>query len=79
MIPPNEFIPFAEQTGYIKAITGWVLNEGGGNAYQQHRHRPFDDRSGAQLGLRVVAEGVEPRQPLKQLACRDAIRRRATF
>jgi diguanylate cyclase (GGDEF)-like protein len=25
-IPPMEFIPFAEQTGYIKAITLWVLN-----------------------------------------------------
>jgi len=24
-IPPIEFIPFAEQTGYIKAITHWVL------------------------------------------------------
>ena len=27
-IPPNDFIPFAEQTGYIRAITTWVLNEG---------------------------------------------------
>jgi predicted signal transduction protein with EAL and GGDEF domain len=25
-IPPSEFIPFAEQTGYIKAITLWVMN-----------------------------------------------------
>ncbi|MBU0602956.1 MAG: EAL domain-containing protein [Gammaproteobacteria bacterium] len=25
-IPPVEFIPFAEQTGYIKAITLWVMN-----------------------------------------------------
>jgi diguanylate cyclase (GGDEF)-like protein len=25
-IPPFEFIPFAEQTGYIKAITLWVMN-----------------------------------------------------
>jgi diguanylate cyclase (GGDEF)-like protein len=25
-IPPAEFIPFAEQTGYIKAITLWVMN-----------------------------------------------------
>ncbi|MEW6120814.1 MAG: EAL domain-containing protein [Pseudomonadota bacterium] len=27
-VPPNDFIPFAEQTGYIKAITNWVLNQG---------------------------------------------------
>ncbi len=25
LVPPNEFIPFAEQTGYIRAITQWVL------------------------------------------------------
>jgi diguanylate cyclase (GGDEF)-like protein len=27
MVPPNEFIPFAEQTGYIKAITRWVVEK----------------------------------------------------
>jgi EAL domain-containing protein (putative c-di-GMP-specific phosphodiesterase class I) len=27
MIPPNHFIPFAEQTGKIRAITLWVLKE----------------------------------------------------
>ncbi|HVK55700.1 MAG TPA: EAL domain-containing protein [Burkholderiales bacterium] len=26
-VPPIEFIPFAEQTGYIKAITKWVLEQ----------------------------------------------------
>ena len=26
-IPPMEFIPFAEQTGYIKTITQWVMNQ----------------------------------------------------
>ena len=25
LVPPMEFIPFAEQTGYIRAITQWVL------------------------------------------------------
>lgn len=27
MVPPNEFIPFAEQTGYITRITRWVVGE----------------------------------------------------
>jgi len=26
-IPPGEFIPFAEQTGYIKAVSHWVIAE----------------------------------------------------
>jgi diguanylate cyclase (GGDEF)-like protein len=25
VVPPSEFVPFAEQTGYIRAITQWVL------------------------------------------------------
>ncbi|GAB3260660.1 putative bifunctional diguanylate cyclase/phosphodiesterase [Chitinimonas naiadis] len=25
-VPPNEFIPFAEQTGYIREVTRWVLS-----------------------------------------------------
>ncbi len=28
MVPPNDFIPFAEQTGKIGALTLWVVNEG---------------------------------------------------
>ena len=28
MVPPNEFIPFAEQTGKISALTIWVVREG---------------------------------------------------
>jgi diguanylate cyclase (GGDEF)-like protein len=27
LVPPNLFIPFAEHTGYIKVLTGWVLQE----------------------------------------------------
>ncbi len=27
MIPPGDFIPFAEQTGYIRVVTRWVLRE----------------------------------------------------
>ncbi|MEQ1591690.1 MAG: EAL domain-containing protein [Thiobacillaceae bacterium] len=38
MVPPNDFIPFAEQTGYIKAITHWVLNEGLRQCAEWDRH-----------------------------------------
>lgn len=27
MVPPMEFIPFAEQTGFVRQITGWMLGE----------------------------------------------------
>ena len=27
LVPPSLFIPFAEHTGYIKVLTGWVLQE----------------------------------------------------
>ncbi|HYC38756.1 MAG TPA: EAL domain-containing protein [Usitatibacter sp.] len=36
-VPPSEFIPFAEQTGYISAITRWVLARGIEQCGQWHR------------------------------------------
>jgi diguanylate cyclase (GGDEF)-like protein len=27
LVPPSEFVPFAEQTGYIRVITQWVIGE----------------------------------------------------
>jgi len=26
-VPPDQFIPFAEQTGYIRSVTRWIVNE----------------------------------------------------
>jgi len=43
-VPPSEFIPFAEQTGYISAITRWVLARAIAQAGEWHR---------AGLGVRV--------------------------
>ena len=37
MVPPGDFIPFAEQTGYIRQISRWVLGEGIRQAAQWHR------------------------------------------
>jgi len=44
MIPPLHFIPFAEQTGFIREITPWVLRQVIEDAAQWYRN-----------GLRVVA------------------------
>ncbi len=37
MIPPMQFIPFAEQTGFIREITPWVLRQVIADAAQWHR------------------------------------------
>jgi diguanylate cyclase (GGDEF)-like protein len=50
-VPPSEFIPFAEQTGYISAITRWVLAHAIEQAGEWHR---------AGRGLRVCVN-VSPR------------------
>jgi len=36
-VPPNDFIPFAEQTGYISAITEWVLKRAIAQCAHWHR------------------------------------------
>jgi EAL domain-containing protein (putative c-di-GMP-specific phosphodiesterase class I) len=36
-VPPGEFIPFAEQTGFMREITRWVLAEGARFAAQMQR------------------------------------------
>ena len=42
--PPSEFIPFAEQTGYISAITRWVVSHAIAQCGEWHR---------AGMGIRV--------------------------
>jgi EAL domain-containing protein (putative c-di-GMP-specific phosphodiesterase class I) len=36
-VPPSEFIPFAEQTGYISSITRWVMGRAIEQAGEWHR------------------------------------------
>ena len=36
-VPPSEFVPFAEQTGYISAITRWVVSRAIQQAGEWHR------------------------------------------
>ena len=44
-VPPSEFIPFAEQTGYISEITRWVLKRAVAQCGEWHRQG---------LGIRVA-------------------------
>ncbi len=37
MVPPGLFIPFAEQTGFVRQLTGWVLGEAARQAVQARR------------------------------------------
>ncbi len=46
MVPPDRFIPFAEQTGYIKAITRWVIE----NACMEIARW---ERSGLRVGVSI--------------------------
>lgn len=55
-IPPDEFIPLAEQTGVIKPLTGWVVNE----ALQQN---VAFDRLGHRLNISVNLSARNLREP----------------
>lgn len=53
-IPPNEFIPFAEETGFMRELTQWVLAEGSRFAAEM-------ERAGLDLrvSLNVAAQDIE--------------------
>jgi diguanylate cyclase (GGDEF)-like protein len=38
LVPPVKFIPFAEQTGFIRELTGWMIERGAKLLHQLHGH-----------------------------------------
>jgi diguanylate cyclase (GGDEF)-like protein len=52
VVPPIEFIAFAEQTGYVRAITRWVLERAITQCVTWRRRRSQDQRFGQHLGAR---------------------------
>ena len=52
LVPPSEFVPLAEQTGYIRTITQWVLGQADRPMRGVAQPRPADERLGQHLGLR---------------------------
>ena len=67
MIPPDEFIPVAEQTGLIVPLTDYVLTE---SLVQQARwaRRGYDLVVAVNLSPRVVGDGNLPRLVAQRLA-----------
>ncbi|MFN3579449.1 MAG: EAL domain-containing protein, partial [Pseudomonas sp.] len=57
LIPPDRFIPLAEQNGLIVQIGAWVLNEACRQAWEWHQQG---------LGLEKIAVNLSPRQFIQQ-------------
>ena len=56
-IPPNEFIPLAEQTGFMRDLTAWVVADGGRFAARLSREQ-LDTR----VSVNVSAQDIESPQ-----------------
>lgn len=56
-IPPNEFIPLAEQTGFMRELTAWVVADGGRFAARLSREQ-LDTR----VSVNVSAQDIESPQ-----------------
>jgi len=67
-IPPDEFIPMAEQTGLIRPLTQWVLNEGLGFLAEL-------EGSGERISLSVNISAMNLRDPGFADQVRDALKR----
>ena len=53
-VPPVNFIPFAEQTGYIGAITNWVLESAIGQCSRWHR----EGSTGLRVSVNISARDL---------------------
>ena len=61
LIPPDQFIPMAERTGFIKSLTIWALNEGVSQA-RAWRQQGFDIPVGVNLSARTLHDMNLPEQ-----------------
>ncbi|HEX2012766.1 MAG TPA: EAL domain-containing protein [Roseateles sp.] len=59
LLPPMQFIPFAEQTGFIRSLTAWVIEESARVA-QQARQRGLPLRISVNLSTRDLLDQELP-------------------
>ena len=69
-IPPIDFIPFAEQTGYIKQVTRWVIEHTFHQVGQWHRDG-LDVMVSVNISTRDLGGADLPELVAKQLAVND--------
>lgn len=67
-VSPDDFIPYAEQTGYIQAVTRWVLNEAA-------RQSVAWDASGWPIDISVNISARDLMNPEFPEACASILRR----
>jgi diguanylate cyclase (GGDEF)-like protein len=66
-VPPGEFIPFAEQTGFMRDITRWVVNEGARFAGELAKR-------GLQVGVSVNVSAQDIENPAFSGGIADVVR-----
>ncbi|MGN6828524.1 putative bifunctional diguanylate cyclase/phosphodiesterase [Paucibacter sp. M5-1] len=67
LVPPMQFIPFAEQTGFIRALTAWVIEESA-RLTQEARRRGMAVRISVNLSTRDLMDQELPAKIMALLA-----------
>ncbi|MCX2863983.1 EAL domain-containing protein [Paucibacter sp. PLA-PC-4] len=67
LVPPMQFIPFAEQTGFIRALTAWVIEESA-RMTQEARRRGMAVRISVNLSTRDLMDQELPAKIMSLLA-----------
>jgi len=71
LVPPMQFIPFAEQSGFIRSITTWVI-AASLRAWSQARAQGLDLRISVNLSTRDLLDQDLPGKILSMLAAQGA-------